>query len=409
MSGPPPWVSDPALGGLWRAVAHRLERTGRVPTGTVRVPLADGAVRRAVTGLTGRPVPGGTATVDLAELDADLRRRAGSGLVQVVETLVGPVRDRPAERAARDAARRGPVEEVLARWRSRPDLAAQSWVPEWAELLAADGTVLKRGVTGADLLVALDLVARLAAGELAGRRRTEVAARVLGDAHALDEGRLLTALVVRALAARRGLGALPDTAAGRRDLWEAVGVSVDRVSTSCLVVGLVPAAGTPGRGRWVAAADRGDPVHVTGWDLDRTAAWRPHAGAAEVLVTENPTVLEAFARHRPGVPVACVSGHPRAVVLELLARIDGATLRYHGDFDAAGLHIAHRLAVEHGLMPWAMSARDYAVAARASMPPLTGALPPTPWDPALAVRMAEVGVAVHEEVVLDDLLTRWPG
>jgi uncharacterized protein (TIGR02679 family) len=415
----PGWLADPALGDFWAVVARRLERRGRVATGTVRVAVTDAAVRRAVTGLTGRAAPGRQAVVDLAELDADLRRRAGLGLVRVVEELVGPVRDRPADRAARRAARQDPVAAAVDHWRCRPDLRGQPWVPAWAESLAGDGTILRRGVAGEDLVAALDLVARLVAGEFAGRRRTEVAARATGDAHALDEGRLPAALVVRALAARRGIAA-PEHPAGRRDLWEEVGVAVDRVSTTCLIVGLVPdpgadpaagaaPVGDPGRHRWSAAADAGDPVHVTGWDLDRTSGWRPHLDVGDVLVTENPTVLEAFARQRPGIPVVCVNGHPRGVVLELLARVrPHAALRCHGDFDVAGLHIVRRLVDACGVLPWRMSAADYRAAARPTMPALLGEVPETPWDPDLHAGMAGARVAVHEEVVLDDLLDSWP-
>lgn len=408
MTAVPPWIADPALSDLWRAVARRLERAGHVATGLVRVSVVDPAARRAVTGLLGRPVPARWATVDLTELDADLRRRAGLSLLQAVEALVGPVRDRPAERAAREAARRQPVEVLLDHWRSRAEPGDDEWVPDWAESLAVDGTILKRKVTGTDLVVALDVVAGLVAGQFAGRRRTEVAAQAVGDAHGLDEGRLLTSLVVRGLAARRGTP-VPDSAAGRRDLWEEVGVSVDQVSTTCLVVGVVPDddAGPASRNRWIAAAEAGDPVHVTGWDLDRTSGWRPHDPASRVLVTENPTVLEAFARYRPGVPVVCVNGHPRAVVIELLARLAGVTLRYHGDFDVAGLHITNRLVDQCAVVPWLMTRADYEAAALPTMPALAGHVPSTPWDRALAPRMADVGVAVHEEVVLDDLLRRW--
>jgi hypothetical protein len=34
---------------------------------------------------------------------------------------------------------------------------------------------------------------------------------------------------------------------------------------------------------------------------------------------------------------------------------------------------------------------------------------PTPWDPALGAAMRERGVAVHEEQVVDALLTDWSG
>ncbi|MFJ2889155.1 DUF2399 domain-containing protein [Streptomyces sp. NPDC087305] len=56
--------------------------------------------------------------------------------------------------------------------------------------------------------------------------------------------------------------------------------------------------------------------------------------------------------------------------------------------------------------PWRYTAAHYPAAAKmAEAPELTGSPAATPWDPALAVALAERGVRVEEEVVLDDLLS----
>ncbi|MEU4746603.1 TIGR02679 domain-containing protein, partial [Actinosynnema sp. NPDC023658] len=69
----------------------------------------------------------------------------------------------------------------------------------------------------------------------------ELAGAACGDAHALDDGQVTAAVVLRALAAATGTP--PTTAAARRDLWSAVGVSPDAVSGTLLtdVVIMAPA------------------------------------------------------------------------------------------------------------------------------------------------------------------------
>ena len=195
----------------------------------------------------------------------------------------------------------------------------------------------------------------------ATRLRTELAASVAGDAHALDDGRPLAALVLRGLVAD-----VPRTVAGRRDVWESVGVLADTVSTSVLTLGLRPVAEGTREAALRAAADVGDPVHLTPWSLRRLD---PGLGPERVLVVENPSVLEAFAvAHAGRFPVVCTSGWPSRVAIELLQRL-GAPLAYHGDFDWRGVEICG----------WLHSADA----------------------------MAERAVAVHEEQVVGSLLAAW--
>lgn len=89
-------------------------------------------------------------------------------------------------------------------------------------------------------------------------------------------------------------------------------------------------------------------------------------------------------------------------------RAGGARLRYHGDFDWAGLAIAADV-IAAGERPWRFTAADYRAALAAPHPPLPalGMRPPalqTGWDPALTGVMAAEGAAIEEEHVLDVLL-----
>ena len=82
----------------------------------------------------------------------------------------------------------------------------------------------------------------------------------------------------------------------------------------------------------------------------------------------------------------------------------GAALRQHADFDPAGLGITAWLAARAGTIPWRMSADDYRAAARPDGTPLTGRVPPTPWDPTLGEAMSAAGVVAYEEDVRARLL-----
>lgn len=373
----PDWLADPALLPVWRRLRAPLERGVR----TTRLTALDRVTRHALSGVLGRPLAGDVPLV-LPQLSALLESRAGLTLEQVVVAATGPLRDRAAERAFLAA----PLEVLAA--------ADQAW----AEDVRRSGLLTR--VPDADFVARHAVAVRALLPASPARLRTELAVAVTGDAHALDEGRALAAVVLRGLAG----GAPPATAALRRKLWEEWGVLADTVSTSVLTLGLRPLAAGPREQALRDAADRGDPVHLTPWDLRRLDV---ALGSGRVLVVENPSVLESFAvRHGGRFAAVCTAGWPAAVALDLLDRV-GVPLDYHGDFDWRGVEICSWLIERRGVEPWRMSVADYLAAPGGG--PLTGREVATPWYPELAAAMRERGYAVHEEQVVDVLLADWSG
>jgi uncharacterized protein (TIGR02679 family) len=158
--------------------------------------------------------------------------------------------------------------------------------------------------------------------------------------------------------------------------------------------------------RLEVAAEEGDPVHVTDWDLRRAGALVPVTGT-RVLVCENPRVLEAVAeRGARGWTVVCTSGEPNLVVDQVLAELAAARveLRYHGDLDWPGVALTERAVSRHGVWPWRMGVDDYLAGLASAGPALTGVPVDPSWDPELGAAMRRHGRAVHEEAVLGDLL-----
>ncbi len=401
------WVRDPALGPLWAAARARLERNAVQARGVVTVRGLDRPARRAVGGLLGREVLTDHARVDLAVLDAVLHTRSGvGGLVACLERLAGPVRNKVAERSAADQARELPYERARDWLSNRP---VGGWVETWLNDVRRSGVLMRVSdaeLAAATLVRALAVVARLLDGPDLRIARTQLAAQDLGDAHGLDDGTLLAHLVLRALGVLEGTNGVPSGAAERRALWERHGVQADGVSSTCLTLGLRSAGGSAFERRLCFAADAGDPVHVTAWDLRRGTL---DTAAPWVLVCENPRVLEAVAQtHGGAVPVVCTAGVPGLVTLDVLARLAAgqAHLAYHGDFDWPGITIANRLVATHGCTPWLMGDADYRGAARSDGLALTGPQVEPAWDPRLGAAMRRVGTAVHEEAVLGDLLER---
>lgn len=373
----PDWLADPALLPVWRRLRAPLERGVR----TTRLTALDRVTRHALSGVLGRPLAGDVPLV-LPQLSALLESRAGLTLEQVVVAATGPLRDRAAERASRAA----PLEVLAA--------ADQAW----AQDVRRSGLLTR--VPDAEVVARHAVAARALLPASPARLRTELAVAVTGDAHALDEGRAFAAVVLRGLAG----GAPPATAALRRKLWEEWGVLADTVSTSVLTLGLRPLAAGPREQALRDAADRGDPVHLTPWDLRRLDV---ALGSGRVLVVENPSVLESFAvRHGGRFAAVCTAGWPAAVALDLLDRV-GVPLDYHGDFDWRGVEICSWLIERRGVEPWRMSVADYLAAPGGG--PLTGREVATPWYPELAAAMRERGYAVHEEQVVDVLLADWSG
>ena len=403
----PAWLTDPALEPCWERVRARFEKAGLEAAGRVKVATPDRAARRAVGGLLGRTVTGAAAQVDLAALDARLRERSGvGGLSAVLTALSGrPPVSRPAERAAASLAREAPL-ELAGSLAEVPGVGP--WVDDWVAGLRRDGLLTNRPHAEEAVRQAIAVLAELtAAGAEASRRpsaRVELAARILGDAHALDVDRLTQQLVVRGLAAAAGRPP-PSGTRKRERLWRMYDVEPDLLSRTCLAWRIVAHGTGPTANRINAAADVGDPIHLTEWELRRVAGLSAIAGRA--LICENPRVLEAIAEHQvPEWSVVCVSGEPNLVtdrVLGVLAD-SGATLGYHGDFDWPGIGIANRVIDRTGAVPWLLGAQDYLDSVRADAPELTGRPVEPSWDHELGAAMRTRGRALHEESVLPSLI-----
>lgn len=405
-----------SLAGLWQALRTRLERTGLAIRGTLDAELNDDAAER-LSGILGRPVGAGTVRLRLADLDNALRRNSGaSGLVAVLGSLTGsPLRDRAAEQEPREP----DWKDV---WRTldvallQAGLSGARWVTGWTDWLHRSGLMSRLGAAAAERAIT-DAVRTLA--ELGGlgpdpngagitrtsattRSLTELASRCTGSPHGLDDGRPAAALVLRATAI--ALDRVPPVStADRRHLWQRLGVSTDSVSATVLTWGLRP----PGRDRWSAMmrerAELGLVTHLTMHELNaRDVA--VVAGDAAVYACESPQVLQAAAQAAVHQPVICIAGRPTAAGMLLFSRL---TVRYHGDFDWAGIATARRV-FALGARPWRMACTDYSAAVErirgAPTLPLTGSAEPTPWDPDLVTAMSNTNVAVHEDAVVDVLL-----
>jgi uncharacterized protein (TIGR02679 family) len=239
--------------------------------------------------------------------------------------------------------------------------------------------------------------------------RGELAERVTGTAHGLDDGTVLARLVLRGIARSQG-EEFPRDARGRRELWQSAGVATDEVSSTVLTCGLNP-LGDNWRARQLRErASALAETHLTMRDL-RRIEWRL-APDTTIFVCENPRVIEAAVDAGCRRPLVCTSGNPTTTVLALLDALAGAGagFAYRGDFDWPGVAMANRILGRYQAATWRMSAADYeehvAVARDRGTPlqPLTGQPVAARWDPELTPAMETLGVGVQEESVLELLV-----
>ena len=234
----PDWVATPELTEIWERVRARVETTGLPPQGRVTLTVASRGSRHVLGALLGRTVTRERVVVDLAVLDARLAERSGeSGLGAVLEALTGsPLRDRRREREELTQRREEPL--TLAK-----SLLEAPWVDEWLAGLRRTGLLTNRSDAARLIADAATILRAVTAESLPGSR-VELGAKLLGNAHALDEDGPLHLVVLRGLAAASGM-ALPGSAGGRRNLWQAYGVTPDLISSTCLTLGLRPEGQDP--------------------------------------------------------------------------------------------------------------------------------------------------------------------
>lgn len=387
---------------FWREVASRIERNGDAWRGTVRLSGYSPASVRTLTTLIGRP---GRKTVDLALLEKELIRLGVSkDLPGALAALGAPVSPMPAARRAE----RSRVERGRLAAKAQADTWPEQWASDWVDEIIRAGLLARRGEDEALLLVhqvrqILDALDDLTDSTFS---RVDLAAEVLGSAHALDDGTLLERATVRALAYRQGGSEL-----ARADPWSSIGGHRSLISGAALTWHL-PVTSDHSLAQAVAICDElSIPFVVTQMALD--SAGLGFVSGSDVLLVENPRVLEHAVQIRSSQSMICGNGNPSMTVRGLVDRLigDGAVVRYHGDFDAAGIEICERMRAR-GVRPWRMTAGDYldalegARAAGVRLPIDPTPCGPTPWDPDLQDVFNEHRLVVHEERLLQQIVTQ---
>ncbi len=413
------WLARPELARLWDTLHERLQRNGIAIRGRVLIADPSHAEREALALLMGRAYPAGPITIALSALDERLRSSAaGCGAADAVTELRGRLIDRPAVRSARRA-ERDQVWVVADEAITAVGLAQAPWAPGWLEEIRRGGALSRLAPDRAVVLLtqAIGVLSSLtpqvqppAGIAPAGIGRGELAERVTGTAHGLDDDTILARLVLRGLARCRG-EEFPRDARGRRELWQAAGVATDEVWSTALTYGLMPLGDDwPARLLRERSASRAE-THLTMRDLRRMRLRLPPG--TEVFVCENPRVVEAAADAACRRPLVCTSGNPSTTVLALLDALAGAGARlaYRGDFDWPGVAMANRVLASYDARPWRMSAADYEQHVRAArdratpLQPLSGQPVVAEWDQELTPAMRALGVGVQEESALELLLT----
>ena len=394
-------LGGPGLARLRQRMARKLLREGG---GRLTLSRASDLERAAVERLVGRPPrQGKSLSVDLDALShALVRAGVAKDLRTALEALDGPLVDRSAER---EVARQR-WNALLTAFRSE---AERLGVDGWLDDLRRGGQ-LKRLAGGSEaqgrrlLEQALAVLARLPASGVA---LSTLAAECLGDAHALDAGRPVSALVRRALA-RHWRGGVALVNPDERSIWAHAGVLLGGDITSAVLTLRLP---VQGGGRLDTALEGyrrlAEPIwltlrqllrHPPVWDIE----------GCDIFVCENPAVLAEAAERlgRDAAPMVTTWGRPNAAVLTLLEQLEaaGATLHYHGDFDWPGIGIANALLARFAMRPWRMWTEDLAACAHLPGRLLEGRPLEALWDASLRAAMEQRGRALHEEQLIETLL-----
>jgi uncharacterized protein (TIGR02679 family) len=391
-------AEDADLRALWEAVHDRL------CAGTDPTQLATVTVSR---------LPAAGIAMLRTWLDTSARRRRGSSAVSVAAGVTRvPLRELLARfdltaqqlpRMAEMAMGRPVVNRSLVR-RASADARGVLWAQVESDLAvvpALASRIRAAGVAEIDieavrqqarqLGAALSVVRRLRQPGAAPVTLAKLAHDCTGDPHSFDLDRLTGRRLVEAVAELLGEPA-PSRPDAVRALLSRVGVLADRLSTTVLVLN-VSASGTgPVDARLRLG---GGPVPLTLYDL---TVHPPVLVADQLLVVENPSVLEAAMAVEFAGALACTSGHLRAVdhaFLQLVVDC-GVPLSYGGDVDRDGLIIAEQIRALYGARLVGMGEDVIAAAGASPSAVPLGALPEgTPTE--LAALLSTHGRAVYQE------------
>jgi uncharacterized protein (TIGR02679 family) len=250
-----------------------------------------------------------------------------------------------------------------------------------------------------------------------GMTRSQLAAEVLGDAHALDSGQPAATMVLtiwRQFIARvEGKDDVVDSdleLAGSverdrdRDVWARAGVLVNELARPVLFLNL-PVCGT-------VVYDRppGEPAYASLRSLLRSPpSW--DVADRRVYVCENPNLVAIAADHWGSdcAPLVCTDGMPAAAQRCLLSQLATARAKlcYHGDFDWPGVRIGNHVMCEHGAQSWRFDTGDYEAAAEGASDTgqtLTGNAVRAIWDDGLMAAMQRRRLSIAEEALAASLL-----
>jgi uncharacterized protein (TIGR02679 family) len=389
---------------FWREVHRRL--SSGTPVTRVTVGALTDPQREVLADLLGTErLPASGSTVRLDSLEEAVTAVTGRTLADLLTELIGPISNR------RLAARTEAAERAaLWSWLDHHGVvvgepALREWTDQVKRVGILDGSVPR---TRRFLEQTLRVIGAL---PVDGVPLPVFADRVLGDPHGLDDNRPLASMVLRALTCLIGRDLAGD-AADRRAVWALFGVDTDALSSTVLVAGLRPESTGIAERLLTACAEQGEAAVLTLAHVRASeAGWHMRSAGSPMgaNVVENPSVMAAALR-RHGArcpPLICLSGWPSAAAVRLLRllRDDRVDIRYHGDFDGAGLRIAAHVMARAGARPWRMSTSDYltALQGRRSGPPV-GTVPDAPWDDELGPALRTSGICVPEESVVDLLL-----
>jgi len=402
------------LAELRQRMRRHFERHGRNPEKSgFHLTKLSAVEYEALALLIGLP-PRSTQSVriDIARFDAALQDAGmANSLHEALEMLDGPIVNRAEAKA-----------ELQSRWSSVTDgqglhPSLQAWL-QGASAVGLLKRVSKQETQTAHLLLqqAHVVLLRLPAQ---GLTRAQLAAEVLGNAHALDIGQAVATVVLAALQHSASTDeqeqppseeATEEADGARRpnervrDIWARSGVLVNELARPALFLNL------PVRTPSNALAAPGEPGYLS---LRRLVRTPPDWDVADqiIYVCENPNIVSIAADQLGAAcaPLVCTDGMPAAAQRVLLKQLSdaGAKLLYHGDFDWAGIHIANNVMKLCDARSWRFGAEDYLQAVKSLAPKerdLEVVRIAASWDFALVESMRLKGVAIAEEAVVSQLV-----